>query len=155
MRELAFRPIDYRYPDPLANDAAQLVLSELYNSDIIPNAALQYAEHSRWYKNYCVEDDAGIVAAGSLDIRRIGKGSVWLEGIVVSPDVRGQGVGRFLVGKLEDSVADMGGGIIEVTSRKTATKFYEKCGYERTGPRSLFLRKQVMPKDIPSGILTV
>ena len=58
--------------------------------------------------------------------------------LVVSEAMRGQGVGKALMGAVEARCAALGCVLVEVTSnmrREDAHRFYEGLGYERTSFR--------------------
>jgi len=62
----------------------------------------------------------------------------WLTALVVSSAVRGRGIGRQLVARVERWAAERGAAKISLTSglhRKEAHKFYESIGYAHSGVR--------------------
>lgn len=143
--ERIFRPIDYRGHDPLAEEAASLVLSELLRHDYAQDPTRLYAAQTRHYANFCVEQDGLFLAAGSLDQRRMPEtGAARLEYIAVAEAARGHGVGRFLVKNLEDVAAEKGAGFMRVESVEEAVTFYKRCGYEPIShPDSMVLGKEL------------
>lgn len=75
-----------------------------------------------------VEDDEVIATAG-LSVVRPGVGSV--EDVITDPDWRGEGIGRLVVGAVEDLAERKRIAELQLTSSLLAMPFYEHLGYEQ------------------------
>ena len=87
---------------------------------------------------YVAERDMAIVGFGSLHIELL-LHHVGLTGeiqeLVVHETVRGEGIGRELISRLEDAARTRGCASIEVTTKKLrvdAQRFYEGVGFRQT-----------------------
>jgi GNAT superfamily N-acetyltransferase len=91
---------------------------------------------SYWIRGY--QEDSALLGMITVSFRSTffygGEGAI-IEDLVVEESHRGQGIGRELVGFVEDEIAEHGRArAVEVSSdlhRKGAHLFWEKCGYSR------------------------
>jgi N-acetylglutamate synthase-like GNAT family acetyltransferase len=129
-----FRSIEYP-SDPLANEAAQLVLTEIYNMHLPQgNSAEHYQTIAEGYHNYClVGEDDRVVGVGSLDFHPVQMGMSVLHNIVVAREHRRSGAGKYLVTRLEQMAIAAGADVIRVTSTPLSGGFYERLGYQQIG----------------------
>lgn len=121
-----------------AFDLIQTVLAE-YGLPGEPDAADQdvwTVEQSYWEKGgvfWVVELDRQLVGtAGFYPISR-GTGAVEIRKMYLCREVRGQGLGRFLLGELEAEIARRGFSKIWIetaTVLKEAVQLYERYGYQ-------------------------
>jgi GNAT superfamily N-acetyltransferase len=80
----------------------------------------------------------GLATVHARDVLHNARPVVQLTALVVSPDVRGRGVGRALVGVVERWAAERGADRLVLTTalhRADARGFYERLGFEHTGWR--------------------
>ena len=80
----------------------------------------------------------GLATVHSRFVLHAARPVVQLTALVVSPDVRGRGVGRALVGVVERWAAARGADRLVLTTalyRAEAPGFYERLGFEHTGRR--------------------
>jgi predicted GNAT family N-acyltransferase len=70
---------------------------------------------------------------GCCLLTRIDDKSVRLRQMAVPNSLQGRGIGRALMVFAENIARDMGYKILVMHARKTATGFYEKLGYSKTG----------------------
>jgi len=80
-----------------------------------------------------------------------------LKRMYVSPQCRGQGVGKRLITLLESKAAELGCILLKLETgpfQPEALGLYERCGYERRGPfgqyandpTSVFMQKHLLPR---------
>jgi predicted GNAT family N-acyltransferase len=81
--------------------------------------------------HYGVVDKGRLIAC--VSIRPIDRDSVQLRQMVVSPHLRGRGVGALLVSSMEAEIGRRGYRRIEMDARVSAEGFYRKQGYEPDG----------------------
>jgi GNAT superfamily N-acetyltransferase len=69
--------------------------------------------------------------------------------MVVSPSLRGRGIGRLLLQRLERFAAARGYPAVSVLTGPPAVGYYERCGWQRTEelPSGTLLRKQIPPLE--------
>jgi GNAT superfamily N-acetyltransferase len=80
----------------------------------------------------------GLATVHARDVLHQARPVLQLTALVVAPDVRGRGVGRALVGVVEQWAADRGADRLVLTTalhRAEAPGFYERLGFEHTGRR--------------------
>ncbi len=77
---------------------------------------------------FVAEEGGAVVGFAELD-RETGE----VQGLYVSPEVAGRGVGRALLGKLEEIARARGLGSMHLTSSLNAVTFYERAGFVPTG----------------------
>ena len=80
----------------------------------------------------------GLATVHARDVLHHARPVVQLTALVVSPDMRGRGVGRTLVGAVERWAAARGADRLVLTTarhRAEAPGFYERLGFEHTGRR--------------------
>ena len=80
----------------------------------------------------------GLATVHARDVLHHARPVVQLTALVVSPDVRGRGVGRALVDVVERWAAERGADRLVLTTalhRAEAPGFYERLGFEHTGRR--------------------
>ena len=80
----------------------------------------------------------GLATVHARDVLHHARPVVQLTALVVSPDVRGRGVGRALVGVVERWAAERGADRLVLTTalhRAEAPAFYERLGFDHTGRR--------------------
>ena len=129
---MIFRPIDYDV-DKYGVEAAHLVFSEVMgDKQVQPNARSLYKSMTFGMDNYCLEDELapGLVGVGSLDLADIDKGVAKIENVAIRPNYRGEGLGRFLIGSLEDKSRELGASIVRLSSLESAEPFYLRLGYQ-------------------------
>lgn len=98
---------------------------------------LEEIQNDPKYSLFCVySDEDELIATASLtrcfDLTGDARYYYSMENFVVDENHRGKGVGKFLMKKLEEFVAENNGSYINFTSsysRKNAHAFYEKLGY--------------------------
>lgn len=92
----------------------------------------------------------GAVALGAADDGLTederGDRTPWLLGMVVRDDTRTCGVGRLMVGAIEDLARSRGHERVWVATGAQTVEFYEHCGWERQ--QSLVLTKENLPTTI-------
>jgi GNAT superfamily N-acetyltransferase len=95
---------------------------------------------------------AGAVGLGEFDVAERGDCSPWVLGMVVHPAIRGKGVGRLLLSRLEQFAAGQGYGQVWVATGDPAAGFYRRCGYVETerlpytwGDQITILTKRLSP----------
>lgn len=82
-----------------------------------------------------------------------------LKRMYVSPQCRGQGVGKLLIALLESKAAERGCTLLKLETgpfQPEALGLYERCGYERRGPfgkytddpLSVFMQKHLLPRTV-------
>jgi putative acetyltransferase len=82
-----------------------------------------------------------------------------LKRMYVSPQCRGQGVGKLLIALLESKAAELGCTLLKLETgpfQPEALGLYERCGYERRGPfgqythdpLSVFMQKRLLPRTV-------
>jgi GNAT superfamily N-acetyltransferase len=131
--------------DATQQDAAAVaeLLGQLgYPSDVFRvRARLQQVDQAEDYGAYVGVLEGEIVGVASLHvIRFFEKDGVWcrLTALVVRDDVRGRGVGRCQVERVEEVARARRCGQVEVNSgdqRSDAHAFYEHMGYEQVSRR--------------------
>ncbi len=80
----------------------------------------------------------GLATVHARDVLHHARPVVQLTALVVSPDVRGRGVGRALVSVVERWATERGADRLVLTTalhRADAPAFYERLGFEHTGRR--------------------
>jgi GNAT superfamily N-acetyltransferase len=83
---------------------------------------------------------AGAVALGPSDVPGRPELVPCVWGMVVRPDLRGRGVGRRLLQRLERFAVDRGDPVVWVLTGPPAVGYYERCGWQRA-------------EDLPAGTL--
>ena len=78
------------------------------------------------------EDQHRLLAC--LVINPLTPSMVKLRQMAVAPDVQGQGLGLMLVTDTEKLLRDRGVQTVELHARTSAAGFYQKLGYEPSGP---------------------
>jgi predicted N-acetyltransferase YhbS len=73
----------------------------------------------------------GAVALGPSDVPGRPELAPCVWGMVVRADVRGRGVGRLLLQRLERFAAGRGHPVVWVITGASAAGYYERCGWER------------------------
>lgn len=82
-----------------------------------------------------------------------------LKRMYVSPQCRGQGVGKLLIALLESKATELGCTLLKLETgpfQPEALGLYERCGYERRGPfgkytddpLSVFMQKRLLPGSV-------
>ncbi|HEX8147623.1 MAG TPA: GNAT family N-acetyltransferase [Pyrinomonadaceae bacterium] len=87
--------------------------------------AEKYAEAIDKYEFFVAEEDGVIVGFGEL-----GQEAGAIQGLYVSPDAAGRGVGRELLRTLEGRAHAHGLKSLSLTSSLNAVTFYERAGFE-------------------------
>ncbi len=82
--------------------------------------------------HFAFADDNGEMIACLL-IRKINPEVAKLRQMAVDEKLQGRGIGKLLVGKVEDELVKSGYKKIELNSRVYANGFYERLGYEPVG----------------------
>lgn len=77
------------------------------------------------------EDDGELV--GCLVLVPQGNDEIKMRQVAVSPQARGQGIGRALTQFAEEFARQRGFAMMTLHARATAVPFYERLGYERVG----------------------
>jgi amino-acid N-acetyltransferase len=115
-----------------------------------------------------IEDASGtIVASGGLE--HVGS-SVLLRSLVVTPELRGKGIARRLVARLEDDAQALGYEELWLLTT-TAARFFDAAGYERASrddapadvrscrqfavlcpSTAICMRKRLLPTRCPSAV---
>lgn len=85
----------------------------------------KYAEAIDKYEFFVAEEDGVVVGFGEL-----GQEAGAVQGLYVSPDVKGRGVGRELLRTLEESARSHGLKSLRLISSLNAVAFYEREGFE-------------------------
>jgi len=88
----------------------------------------KYAEAIDKYEFFVAEADGVIVGFGEL-----GPEGGAIQGLYVSPDVKGRGVGRELLRTLEERARAYGLKSLRLTSSLNAVPFYERAGFRAVG----------------------
>jgi GNAT superfamily N-acetyltransferase len=98
---------------------------------------------------FCIVAEAGehVVGMGALDGNEVAR-------LYVSPDHRGQGIARHIVGLLEEEAQHREVLHLELDSSMNAVEFYERMGYRRLHRKRWTLERAtitnvVMAKDLP------
>jgi putative acetyltransferase len=84
----------------------------------------KYAEAIDRYDFFVAEEDGVVVGFGEL-----GAEAGEVQGLYVSPDVKGRGVGRELLRTLEERARACGLKSLRLTSSLNAVPFYERAGF--------------------------
>ena len=84
----------------------------------------KYAEAIDRYDFFVAEEDGVVVGFGEL-----GRETGAVQGLYVSPDVKGRGVGRELLRTLEERARAYGLKSLSLTSSLNAVPFYERAGF--------------------------
>jgi len=90
--------------------------------------AEKYAEAIDRYEFFVAEEGGAVVGFGEL-----GPEAGAIQGLYVSPDVSGRGVGRKLLSTLEERARAHGLKSLRLTSSLNAVPFYERAGFEAVG----------------------
>jgi len=85
----------------------------------------KYAEAIDRYEFFVAEEDGAVVGFGEL-----GQETGEVQGLYVSSDVAGRGVGRKLLSTLEERARAHGLKSLRLTSSLNAVSFYERAGFE-------------------------
>jgi putative acetyltransferase len=85
----------------------------------------KYAEAIDRYEFFVAEEDGRVVGFGEL-----GAEAGAIQGLYVSPEVKGQGVGWRLLRTLEERARAHGLKSLRLTSSLNAVAFYERAGFE-------------------------
>jgi putative acetyltransferase len=85
----------------------------------------KYGEAIDRYEFFVAEEDGVILGFGEL-----GQEAGAVQGLYVSPDVKGRGVGRKLLSTLEERARAYGLKSLRLTSSLNAVPFYERAGFE-------------------------
>ena len=85
----------------------------------------KYAEAIDRYEFFVAEEGGEIVGFGEL-----GQETGEVQGLYVSPSVKGRGVGRRLLRKLEERARAHGLKSLSLTASLNAVAFYERAGFE-------------------------
>lgn len=88
----------------------------------------KYAEAIDKYDFFVAEEDGRVVGFGEL-----GPEAGEIQGLYVSPDVKGRGVGRELMRTLEERARAHGLKSLSLTSSLNAVPFYERAGFRAVG----------------------
>ena len=88
----------------------------------------KYTEAIDRYDFFVAEEDGVVVGFGEL-----GAEAGEVQGLYVSPDVKGRGVGRELLRKLEETARAYGLKSLRLTSSLNAVPFYERAGFRAVG----------------------
>lgn len=97
-----------------------------------------YVEEAYWKTGgefWVAEYQHQIVGTGAYHPSHRASGAVELRKMFILPDYRGKGLGRFLLGELEQSAAAKGFTemwLETATVLKEAIKLYERCGYTQS-----------------------
>ncbi|MGG6297587.1 GNAT family N-acetyltransferase [Leptolyngbya sp. AN02str] len=123
---------------PIAFDLIRSVLAE-YNLECEPQGADQDVWHveDAYLKTggefWVIEQDGRLVGTAAYYPVERGDRSVEIRKMYLLADARGQGLGRFLLGELEQAIAAKGYRQIWIETAsvlKEAVKLYESSGYE-------------------------
>jgi len=101
-------------------------------------------------------DDTGValgaVALGSSDVPGRPELTPCIWGMVVRADLRGRGVGRLLLQRLERFAVDRAYPAVWVATGPPAVGYYEHCGWRRAEklPSGTLLCKRIRP--LPGGV---
>lgn len=88
----------------------------------------KYGEAIESYEFFVAEEDGVVVGFGEL-----GPAAGEIQGLYVSPDVKGRGVGWKLLCTLEERARAYGLESLRLTSSLNAVSFYERAGFEAVG----------------------
>ena len=88
----------------------------------------KYAEAIDKYEFYVAEEGGEVVGFGEL-----GPAAGAIQGLYVSPGVKGRGVGRELLRTLEERAREYGLKSLSLTSSLNAVPFYERAGFKAVG----------------------
>jgi N-acetylglutamate synthase-like GNAT family acetyltransferase len=88
----------------------------------------KYEEAIRSNEFFVAEENGAVVGFGELD-----PAGGEIQGLYVSPDVRGRGVGQKLLWTLEERARAFGLGSLHLTSSLNAVSFYERAGFKSLG----------------------
>ena len=112
----------------------------------------KYAEAIERYEFFVAEEDGEVVGFGEL-----GPESGEIQGLYVSPDVKGRGVGWQLLRTLEEKARARGLGSLSLVASLNAVAFYERAGYKPVGELTKTLAPDVerasvkMFKELPAA----
>jgi putative acetyltransferase len=84
----------------------------------------KYGEAIERYEFFVAEEDRVVVGFGEL-----GQEAGEIQGLYVSPEVAGRGVGRRLLSTLEERARAYGLESLRLTSSLNAVSFYERAGF--------------------------
>jgi len=95
------------------------------------------------------EQEGAIVGVAMLS----GSGGIILNYLL--PEMRHKGMGRTMLGALEDEAARRGVRVVELSSTATAHEFYLRNGYVDTGKKSVMfgLTSPIMTKALAAGLM--
>jgi N-acetylglutamate synthase-like GNAT family acetyltransferase len=85
----------------------------------------KYGEAIERYEFFVAEEDGAVVGFGEL-----GQEAGEIQGLYVSPDVAGRGVGWRLLSTLEERARAYGLESLRLTSSLNAVSFYERAGFK-------------------------
>jgi putative acetyltransferase len=85
----------------------------------------KYAEAIERHDFFVAEEDGRVVGFGEL-----GREAAAIQGLYVSPEVKGRGVGRRLLSALEERARSYGLKSLRLTSSLNAVAFYERAGFK-------------------------
>lgn len=88
----------------------------------------KYAEAIDLYDFFVAEEDGVVVGFGEL-----GREDGAIQGLYVSPDVKGRGAGWKLLSTLEERARAYGLRSLSLTSSLNAVPFYERAGFKAVG----------------------
>ena len=86
-------------------------------------------------QHFAAFNEGKLWGVGRLD--RVDEGTFQIRFMATHKDVRGMGVGRLLMVKMEQEAWDLGASKIVLHAREIALPFYEKLGYELIKPSHL------------------
>lgn len=86
-----------------------------------------------------IEQDGAVVGCAQINVlanlSMVGTKRGLVEGVRISPALRGQGLGRRMMDAAVDCCRDMGCGLVQLTTNKQrpeALAFYRRCGFENS-----------------------
>ncbi|HUC95499.1 MAG TPA: GNAT family N-acetyltransferase [Candidatus Saccharimonadia bacterium] len=129
------RPRAIFYPeDPRSNEAAQLIIGELFRDPHRKNAVELLGKMTCDDLNYCIEESTHLLAVGSLREHHLESRIAVIANIVVARQFRGKGIGSRLATHLEHEARSFGFEVVRLHAQDSSVGFYEHIGYTTINP---------------------
>lgn len=114
-----------------AYDASVALRNDVLRKPLGLELTREELERERSDYHLVCEDDGDLV--GCLVLVPQGNDEIKMRQVAVSPQARGQGIGRALTQFAEEFARQRGFAMMTLHARATAVPFYERLGYERVG----------------------
>lgn len=140
-----FKPLGEQSSLPIKSQCADIYVEYLNSRGIKTDGKDPFEVWQRassFLMNYYVQSESKVLAIGSFSINRELQSAMLHNIVVRSSDTR-NGVGRFLVDRLEREITVAGISRVDLNSTYLAIPFYEALGYQRDGLSSNYFYKNL------------